>query len=160
MRVRVGCVRVDACVCATGRWKGNRIQRSCSRLVVLAGHRLASAYPLGGDPVAMGRSEAREIVLYDPAARRNHVRVELRAEGYWLIDNQSPNGTYVNGRRVQNHPLSTGDVVRIGSTEFRFELLGALPMPEQPGEAPTIRAPEPPPPVTAPVWLSCCRRIS
>lgn len=121
-----------------------------ARLVVLAGHRLASAYPLGGDPVAMGRSEAREIVLYDPAASRNHARVELRAEGYWLIDNQSANGTYVNGRRVQNHPLSTGDVVRIGSTEFRFELLGALPMPEQPGEAPTIRAPEPPPPVTAP----------
>lgn len=121
-----------------------------ARLVVLAGHRLATAYPLGGDPVAMGRSEAREIVLYDPAASRNHARVELRSEGFWLIDNQSANGTYVNGRRVQNHPLSTGDVVRIGSTEFRFELLGALPMPENPGEDPTIRAPEMPPPIATP----------
>ena len=36
LRVRVGCVRVDACVCATGRSKGNRIQRSCSRRWIIS----------------------------------------------------------------------------------------------------------------------------
>ncbi|MEC8422236.1 MAG: FHA domain-containing protein, partial [Myxococcota bacterium] len=71
-----------------------------ARLVTLAGHRLSSAYPLGGAPVALGRSEARDIVLYDPAASRNHAVVELRAEGFWARDFGSANGTYVNGHRV------------------------------------------------------------
>ena len=115
---------------------------SPARLVVLAGHRLASGYPLADQPVTMGRSEGRDIVLFDPAASRNHAHVELRAEGFWLKDNDSANGTYVNGRRTTQHPLSTGDVIRIGSTEFRFELLGPLPVPERPGDDPTIRAPE------------------
>ena len=98
-----------------------------ARLVTLAGHRLASAYPLGGAPVALGRSEARDIVLYDPAASRNHAVVELRPEGFWARDFGSANGTFVNGQRITEHPLAPGDVLRIGSTEFRYEALGPLP---------------------------------
>lgn len=112
-----------------------------ARLVTLAGHRLASAYPLGGAPVALGRSEARDIVLYDPAASRNHAVVELRPEGFWARDFGSANGTYVNGQRITEHPLAPGDVLRIGSTEFRFEALGPLPA----AGAPAIPAPAPVP---------------
>jgi pSer/pThr/pTyr-binding forkhead associated (FHA) protein len=117
-----------------------------ARLVTLAGHRLASAYPLGGAPIAMGRSEARDIVLFDPAASRNHAIVELRAEGFWLRDLGSANGTYVNGQKATEQPLSAGDVIRIGSTEFRFEALGPLPStsPVEASTAPAQLAAPPP----------------
>ncbi|MEC7947912.1 MAG: FHA domain-containing protein [Myxococcota bacterium] len=111
-----------------------------ARLVTLAGHRLSSAYPLGGAPVALGRSEARDIVLYDPAASRNHAVVELRAEGFWARDFGSANGTYVNGQRVTEHPLAAGDVLRIGSTEFRFETMGS----PSAGAAAPVAPPAPP----------------
>jgi pSer/pThr/pTyr-binding forkhead associated (FHA) protein/tetratricopeptide (TPR) repeat protein len=92
-----------------------------ARLVTMSGPRLAPVYPLGGAPVTMGRSEAREIVLFDPAASRGHCRVERRADGYWLVDLDSANGTYVNNQRVREQPLLPGDRIRIGATEFRYE---------------------------------------
>ena len=121
-----------------------------ARLVTLAGHRLASAYALGGAPVALGRSEARDIVLYDPAASRNHAVVELRPEGFWARDYGSANGTYVNGQRITEHPLSPGDVLRIGSTEFRFEALGPLPSAPTGAHSPVVPAPPGGPPPAGP----------
>jgi pSer/pThr/pTyr-binding forkhead associated (FHA) protein len=34
----------------------------------------------------------------------------------------STNGTYLNGRKVQSaEPLGTGDTIRIGDSEYRYE---------------------------------------
>ena len=43
-----------------------------ARLVVLAGHRLASVYPIPQSGLSMGRSESRDVVLFDPGASRKH----------------------------------------------------------------------------------------
>lgn len=116
-----------------------------ARLVVLSGQRLASSYPLISEPLIMGRSEGREIVLFDPAASRKHCRVERRGSRWWLVDMDSANGTYVAGERVRELALSSGDRIRIGSTEFRFEVLDAptsMPVP--------MAVPSSPPPVARP----------
>jgi pSer/pThr/pTyr-binding forkhead associated (FHA) protein len=36
-------------------------------------------------------------------------------------DEGSSNGTFVNGVRIQEQPLFPGDIIRVGSTELRFE---------------------------------------
>ena len=118
-----------------------------ARLVTLAGHRLSPVYPVGSAPVAMGRSEARDIVLFDPAASLNHTRVELRGDGWWVRDLGSANGTFVNGERMAERRLSPGDIIRIGATEFRFEILG--PAPEAPSGL-AAPAPAAPPPLAPP----------
>lgn len=111
------------------------------QLLVLAGHRLAPAYPLLATGLGLGRSPAQDIVLFDPAASRDHARVEARADGLWLFDRGSANGTYVNGERVNGtQRLSAGDHIRIGATEFRLEVgAGAA-------AAPAKAAPAPAPP--------------
>jgi pSer/pThr/pTyr-binding forkhead associated (FHA) protein len=39
-----------------------------------------------------------------------------------VVDVGSTNGTYVNGSRIQRpRKLASGDVVRIGETDLRFE---------------------------------------
>jgi pSer/pThr/pTyr-binding forkhead associated (FHA) protein len=124
--------------------EGDALAGAPARLVVIAGHRLAPAYPLGGAPVSMGRSEARDIVLFDPAASRNHAHVELRADGYWLVDFGSANGTQLNGERVREKALRPGDRIRIGSTELRFELNPNTASAPAPAPA-SARAPAPPP---------------
>ncbi len=119
-----------------------------ARLIVLAGHRLAAAYPVGTTALSLGRSEVRDVVLFDPAASRDHAAIEYRADGYWLVDRGSANGTYTNELRVSgSHRLATGDRIRIGATEFRFELSPALAA--APLNLPDLTA-APPPPVSVP----------
>lgn len=116
---------------------------AAARVVVLQGNRLASSYPVGGAPLSLGRSEARDIVLFDPAASRDHARVELRADGYWLVDRGSANGTYCDEQRVVDAlRLQHGAHLRIGATEFRFELAE----PSSASQAPHVPAALPPPP--------------
>ncbi|MDP6935487.1 MAG: FHA domain-containing protein, partial [Myxococcota bacterium] len=94
-----------------------------ARLVVLTGHRLASSYNLGERGLTLGRSEQRDIVLFDPAASRLHVDIRAEADSYWIRDKGSANGTFLNGKRIREQPLGHGDRLRVGGTEFRFEVL-------------------------------------
>ena len=92
-----------------------------ARLTTLQGQRLAASYPVRPTGLTIGRSEARDVILFDPAASRNHAQLEWVGVDMWLRDHGSGNGTFVNGSRVREQCLRHGDRVRVGSTEFRFE---------------------------------------
>jgi pSer/pThr/pTyr-binding forkhead associated (FHA) protein len=58
----------------------------------------------------------------DEFASARHARIEVRADGVWVQDLESTNGTYVNGSRVVGaQRLDTGDVLRVGETDLRVE---------------------------------------
>ncbi len=95
------------------------------RLVTLQGQRLAPSYPVRSGGLTIGRSEARDVILFDPAASRNHAELEFVGGDVWFRDQGSGNGSFVNGHRVREQCLRNGDRVRIGSTEFRLEVLDA-----------------------------------
>jgi predicted component of type VI protein secretion system len=70
----------------------------------------------------IGRDRESDLVVSGPAVSRRHGIVRRSMRGYVLTD-VSRNGTYVNGRRVHGaRVLRTGDVLRIGDEEFRFEV--------------------------------------
>ena len=117
--------------------------QTAARFVVLAGQRLAASYPLRTDVFTIGRSEGRDIILFDPAASRTHTRIERRAGAYWLVDLGSANGTFVNSRRAREEPLNHGDVVRIGSTELRFEMISSAEAAAMPASPAPVGRPEP-----------------
>ncbi|MDC0721042.1 GGDEF domain-containing protein [Nannocystis bainbridge] len=75
-------------------------------------HRLEAA----SAPITVGRSEQSAIVLGGGSASRNHARFERRTDGWWVVDNGSTNGTYVNAQQRQEAPLHDGDRIRIGDT--------------------------------------------
>jgi pSer/pThr/pTyr-binding forkhead associated (FHA) protein len=91
------------------------------QLVTLVGQRLQEQYTIEGS-LTLGRSEARDVILFDPAASRNHAAIEYVGSNFWLRDDGSANGTFVNSSRVREQCLRDGDRVRIGGTEFRFEI--------------------------------------
>jgi len=101
----------------------NTAQSRRARLTTIRGQRLAPAYNLGVKGLTIGRSDARDVILFDPAASRNHAQLEVVGADVWLRDHGSGNGTFVNGSRVREQCLRHGDRLRVGSTEFRFELL-------------------------------------
>jgi hypothetical protein len=86
-------------------------------------------FPSGEDHVidsrdlTIGRGSANDIPLDgDDFASARHARIEPRRDGVWVEDLGSTNGTYVNGVRLAKpRRLAPGDVIRVGSTDLRFE---------------------------------------
>ncbi|MCY7272288.1 MAG: FHA domain-containing protein [Phormidesmis sp. CAN_BIN44] len=70
----------------------------------------------------IGRNRGAALCLGDRKLSRRHAVILYDAEqGFYLIDLNSMNGSYVNGDRVQQrHHLKDGDRVCLGSIEFFF----------------------------------------
>jgi pSer/pThr/pTyr-binding forkhead associated (FHA) protein len=79
-------------------------------------------YDLDGD-IVLGRGEQAEIRLEDPFASSRHARVYEQGNIVVIEDLHSTNGTYLNEELLQTpRPLHPGDRVRIGDSEFTFEV--------------------------------------
>jgi hypothetical protein len=72
------------------------------------------------DDILIGSGTECDVILRHPSIARRHARVQWRKQGYVLSDLQSPTGTYVNGRRINENLLKEGWVVRLGEAEFVF----------------------------------------
>ncbi|MET0344439.1 MAG: sigma 54-interacting transcriptional regulator [Polyangiales bacterium] len=82
---------------------------------------LPAAVPFAIPTVTLGRECDNTLSIPEAAVSRHHACFERRTdERTWVVDTQSMNGTYVNGRRVREQALSGNDVLRIGDTLFRF----------------------------------------
>ncbi len=80
------------------------------------------ALPLGQGETLLGRDPATApLATPDPQISRRHLRLVPTADGWLLADEESANGTFVNGERVARHLLRPGDRVRVGETELLFE---------------------------------------
>jgi diguanylate cyclase (GGDEF)-like protein len=73
-------------------------------------------------PVRIGRMPDNEIALEDDAAvSRRHARIELKSDGWVVMDVGSRNGTLLNERELEGEArLVNGDRVKIGSTIFKY----------------------------------------
>jgi hypothetical protein len=86
------------------------------------GHEPGMIYDLGGD-VVFGRGDTAEIRLSDPFASSRHARVYEQGRILVIEDLGSTNGTYLNEELLDGpRPLHPGDRVRIGDSEFAFEV--------------------------------------
>jgi FHA domain len=73
--------------------------------------------------ISIGRSSDADIRIEDRYASGIHARVYSRGANYYVEDMNSTNGTFLNGGRLNGEAkLNDLDEVRIGDTEFRFEL--------------------------------------
>lgn len=64
------------------------------------------------------------VELSDPNVSRMHARLEIDKTQTVIYDNNSTNGTKVNGRCITRQVLRNGDVISIGQTELRFSVIG------------------------------------
>ncbi|MDX2239650.1 MAG: FHA domain-containing protein [Leptolyngbyaceae cyanobacterium bins.302] len=74
----------------------------------------------------IGRNREAALPLRDRVLSRRHaVILYVPAEGFYLVDLNSMNGSFLNGARVyQRQPLNDGDLLRLGSIEFSFFVSG------------------------------------
>jgi type II secretory ATPase GspE/PulE/Tfp pilus assembly ATPase PilB-like protein len=73
--------------------------------------------------VSIGRGPENTVPLIDDQASRKHAIIEPDPHGgYKVRDLGSRNGTRLNEIRVEESPLKSGDVIRVGQHEFMVEM--------------------------------------
>jgi pSer/pThr/pTyr-binding forkhead associated (FHA) protein len=76
--------------------------------------------PVSSEVVHIGRGIAADLRLDDSSVSRRHAILVPRPLGARILDDRSANGTFVNGRRIQQTDLHSGDVIVMGRVVLRF----------------------------------------
>jgi ABC-type multidrug transport system ATPase subunit/pSer/pThr/pTyr-binding forkhead associated (FHA) protein len=87
---------------------------------VLFKGRPTEVIPLGGN-IVFGRSEEVDVYLSDSVISRRHATIEMRPDGNRLQDLHSKAGSFVNGRRFDEHDLVIGDQIQFGPFCFIYD---------------------------------------
>ncbi len=99
-----------------------------NRIVVVAGPSKGKVFSLT-EPATIGRHLDNTIQLDERQVSRKHACIEQTGAGMVVRDLGSGNGTYIGDRRILEYRLHDGDIIRIGSSQLRFEGEGAAPEP-------------------------------
>lgn len=91
-----------------------------AKLVLQGGRWSGKYYPVIGESVTIGREA--DVPLLDDSVSGRHASIRIDEMKFELADLNSTNGTFVNGKRVSKQFLKSGDLVRCGNVEMRFEL--------------------------------------
>ena len=78
-------------------------------------------FPLFKDRLTIGRTAHNDIQLRAQFVSRRHAVIETENEKARIIDWGSKNGVYINDMRIAEQILRNGDVVAVGTAEFRYE---------------------------------------
>lgn len=90
----------------------------------------------------IGRDPINQIPIEDPLASRVHATVWEEGGTLFIRDEKSSNGTFVNGKRIQQTRLRPRDQIQIGNHVFQVAA-AAAPRPVQPAQAPAVAAAKP-----------------
>ena len=74
-----------------------------------------------GTSKTVGRAPLADFKLDAALVSRVHCRITAEPEMLNVEDLASTNGTFVNGRRIDTGPLTSGDRLRIGRVELTVE---------------------------------------
>src|SRR6201997_868977 len=97
---------------------------ACLVHIYPTGPGMGTRYPLGDVALVIGRGSDSEIRINDHSVSRRHARIQPGADGYYAVDLQSTNGTYVNDTPASMYKLKDGDYLRVGNCIYRFLIGG------------------------------------
>lgn len=79
------------------------------------------------DSFIIGKSAScNYTVIGNPTISRNHIVVTRKQGDFYLVDEKSTNGTYINGNileRRKEYRLSNGDKLRLSNEDFMVEII-------------------------------------
>jgi sigma-B regulation protein RsbU (phosphoserine phosphatase) len=80
-------------------------------------------FALAAESVSIGRSPDQDLVLKEAYVSRRHAIITKINGHFELVDQNSSHGTFLNGQRIEEAALKTGDTLQFGSLNaaaFRF----------------------------------------
>ncbi len=91
-------------------------------VTIESGRRAGKEMMINKDETVIGRAEGTDVGLYgEQGIEKQHARIVLKNNSYFLLDNETPGGTFLNGQRVNGRsPLKNGDKIQVGTAVLRF----------------------------------------
>jgi Nif-specific regulatory protein len=96
------------------------VEGAFPRIAVVAGPLKDSAFELGGEEVSVGRESSNRVCIPDALLSRRHCVIRRENSRHKLVDLNSLNGTFVNGKPVREHLLEHGDQITVGESRLVF----------------------------------------
>jgi serine/threonine protein kinase len=100
-------------------------------LICIEGPVQGQSFPLISSEYTLGRGSHNSLRLEGNLVSRSHALINFKDEQHFLYDQESTNGTYVNGQRVSQHRLCPGDQIQIGPHVLVFQPPGVDLSPSQ-----------------------------
>lgn len=73
--------------------------------------------------ITIGRSSENDVVIQDPKVSRTHLQLVSNGSNCSVVDLNSANGTYVNGKKISGEVhLNPNDTIRIGDTNLPWQM--------------------------------------
>lgn len=86
-----------------------------------SGPRTGETVPLEKNKTVFGRQKSCDCSIVHPTVSREHFTIERTGGKFFLVDQQSGNGTFANGARVSWIELRDGDRIQAGPFSFMFK---------------------------------------
>jgi len=82
---------------------------------------LGKRFVLDGSVMRVGRGADNQIVLEGDSVSRRHAHFEKRETRWWVVDDGSTNGTYLNEEQInQEAMLQNADRIKVGPTILKY----------------------------------------
>ncbi len=81
---------------------------------------------LNHTPYTVGRKVDRDLVIPDPRVSREHAQIISENGEFFVIDQGSKHGTFVNGERVERHKLQRNDRLEFGVRDVTYVIFHPL----------------------------------
>jgi hypothetical protein len=84
----------------------------------------ASGPPLeiDADRTVVGRDKGCDVIVDDVSVSRKHARIERWGSNWAVVDQRSANGTFLDGQRIAEKVLQSGQELRFGAVSYRVEI--------------------------------------
>jgi pSer/pThr/pTyr-binding forkhead associated (FHA) protein len=109
-----------------------------AKLVILNQGMTGRTFDLNVERTTVGRVEENTFQIADPSVSSRHAEIFLQGTELLIRDLNSTNGTFINGEKISEAVLRSGQVLRFGQVELKLD-------DGQPAAAPapaTARSPE------------------
>jgi DNA-binding NtrC family response regulator len=93
--------------------------RKC-RLSIVTGQGAGKELISEKERIRVGTHISNDLILEDRTVSRHHFEIQYTDKGYLIVDLNSTNGTFLDGRRVERAYLSAGASIRAGSAILSF----------------------------------------
>ena len=114
----------SCCAAARARQRGSSMDQGQDVVIVYRGSEVISRTLLRSG-MMIGRAAGVDLQLEDPSLSRKHAMLQSDAGRWFVVDQNSLNGTFMNCQRLspmQPAQIVTGDIVELGDFKLHFHL--------------------------------------
>ena len=108
-------------------------------IFMIRGQDAGKYFSLQNDRTILGRDLSCDVPIVDHEVSRQHAAIVFENQQHKLVDLNSSNGTFVNGQRIRDCVLRTGDRMQFGRTLLVFTTKESEILVEQPVEVDIVR---------------------